>query len=312
MRRHVERALRLQEQQAPPAPLRRRCRPASACSSGRARRTPAPSTSATAWRRSSRSRATTTPARSSPSRAPRPASGASCGTSSPWAPARWRSSTRCASAPRTTPTGATATATSWRASSAGSADYGNCIGVPNVGGEVVFGRSYSENPLVNAMCVGHRPRRAASSRPGPRGRATASCWSGADTGRDGLHGATFASVDDPAGLPPRRRPGRRPLPGEAADRGLPGGAGGALAGGDAGPGRRRVDVFHGGVRQQGGQRDRDRRRPRLPPGDGDDPLRGDALARARSGCWWWCGGGARPRRRPSSTAGGCTRTSSGR
>src|SRR6059036_3427808 len=32
--------------------------------------------------------------------------------------------------------------------------YGNCIGVPNAGGEVVFGKSYSENPLVNAMCVG--------------------------------------------------------------------------------------------------------------------------------------------------------------
>ncbi|HVG97747.1 MAG TPA: phosphoribosylformylglycinamidine synthase subunit PurL [Chloroflexota bacterium] len=74
--------------------------------------------------------------------------------------------------------------------------YGNCIGVPNVGGEVVFARSYSENPLVNAMCVGlARIDRLVSSQ--AKGKGNAVLLVGADTGRDGLHGATFASVDDP-------------------------------------------------------------------------------------------------------------------
>ncbi|MGH2356262.1 MAG: phosphoribosylformylglycinamidine synthase subunit PurL, partial [Chloroflexota bacterium] len=78
----------------------------------------------------------------------------------------------------------------------GIAHYGNCIGVPNAGGEVVFAQSYSENPLVNAMCVGVARAEALVS-----AKATGSGNSvllvGADTGRDGLHGATFASVDDP-------------------------------------------------------------------------------------------------------------------
>ncbi|HEX2516745.1 MAG TPA: phosphoribosylformylglycinamidine synthase subunit PurL, partial [Chloroflexota bacterium] len=74
--------------------------------------------------------------------------------------------------------------------------YGNCIGVPNVGGEVVFGPSYSENPLVNAMCVGiARAEQIVSSR--ATGEGNSVLLVGADTGRDGLHGATFASVDDP-------------------------------------------------------------------------------------------------------------------
>jgi phosphoribosylformylglycinamidine synthase subunit PurL len=72
----------------------------------------------------------------------------------------------------------------------------NCIGVPNAGGEVVFAKSYGENPLVNAMCVGiaraEKLVRARASGPG-----NSVLLVGADTGRDGLHGATFASVDDP-------------------------------------------------------------------------------------------------------------------
>jgi len=74
--------------------------------------------------------------------------------------------------------------------------YSNCIGVPNAGGEVVFSKSYAENPLVNAMCVGiariDKIARARASGPG-----NSVLLVGADTGRDGLHGATFASVDDP-------------------------------------------------------------------------------------------------------------------
>ena len=60
----------------------------------------------------------------------------------------------CASARRTTPTGAARNRYLVEGVVGGVGHYGNCIGVPNVGGEVVFAPSYSENPLVNAMCVG--------------------------------------------------------------------------------------------------------------------------------------------------------------
>ncbi|MFL5761704.1 MAG: phosphoribosylformylglycinamidine synthase subunit PurL [Thermomicrobiales bacterium] len=74
--------------------------------------------------------------------------------------------------------------------------YGNCLGIPTVGGEVFFDESYNGNPLVNAMCIGITEHdaimRAEASGPG-----NVIMLIGADTGRDGLHGATFASVDDP-------------------------------------------------------------------------------------------------------------------
>ena len=77
---------------------------------------------------------------------------------------------------------------------AGIGGYGNCLGIPTVGGELVFGESYSGNPLVNAMCLGIAPRGALiSATAGPPG--TQLMIVGADTGRDGLHGATFASVE---------------------------------------------------------------------------------------------------------------------
>ena len=79
---------------------------------------------------------------------------------------------------------------------AGIGGYGNCLGVPTVGGEVFFDESYNGNPLVNAMCVGIAPIdgivRAAAS-----GVGNVIMVIGAETGRDGLHGATFSSVDDP-------------------------------------------------------------------------------------------------------------------
>ena len=72
--------------------------------------------------------------------------------------------------------------------------YGNCLGIPNVGGEVVFGAGYSGNPLVNAMCVGIAPVGSlVSATTGGPGNALMVV--GADTGKDGLHGATFASVE---------------------------------------------------------------------------------------------------------------------
>lgn len=77
---------------------------------------------------------------------------------------------------------------------AGIGGYGNCLGIPTVGGELVIGNSYSGNPLVNAMCLGIAPRGTLiSATAGPPG--TQLMIVGADTGRDGLHGATFASVE---------------------------------------------------------------------------------------------------------------------
>jgi len=76
----------------------------------------------------------------------------------------------------------------------GIGDYGNCVGVPTVGGEVVFDPSYEGNPLVNAMCVGLMREdeliRAVASGVGNPIMAV-----GARTGRDGIHGASFASED---------------------------------------------------------------------------------------------------------------------
>ncbi len=67
--------------------------------------------------------------------------------------------------------------------------YGNCIGVPDVGGEIYFDPSYSHNPLVNAMCAGlidkDRLASAAARVPG-----SVLLLAGADTGRDGIHGAS--------------------------------------------------------------------------------------------------------------------------
>lgn len=77
---------------------------------------------------------------------------------------------------------------------AGIGGYGNCIGVPTVGGEVQMHPSYSGNPLVNAMCVGigRRDHLLSAS---ARGVGNPLVLVGADTGVDGIHGATFASVE---------------------------------------------------------------------------------------------------------------------
>ena len=76
----------------------------------------------------------------------------------------------------------------------GIGDYGNCVGIPTVAGEVVFDESYEGNPLVNAMCVGvmkeHELMRAVA-----QGVGNPIIAVGARTGRDGIHGASFASAD---------------------------------------------------------------------------------------------------------------------
>jgi len=76
----------------------------------------------------------------------------------------------------------------------GIADYGNCFGVPTVGGEVYFEDAYRGNPLVNVMAVGlleHKHLASAKA----TGVGNYVVYVGAKTGRDGIHGATFASVD---------------------------------------------------------------------------------------------------------------------
>ncbi|AST94632.1 phosphoribosylformylglycinamidine synthase subunit PurL [Shouchella clausii] len=77
---------------------------------------------------------------------------------------------------------------------AGIAGYGNCVGVPTVGGEVQFDPCYEANPLVNAMCVGlidHKDIQKGQA----KGVGNTVMYVGASTGRDGIHGATFASEE---------------------------------------------------------------------------------------------------------------------
>jgi phosphoribosylformylglycinamidine synthase len=75
----------------------------------------------------------------------------------------------------------------------GIAGYGNCIGIPDVGGEVVFDPSYSGNPLVNAMCVGIA-RHDEITLARAAGPENVLLLVGASTGRDGIQGASFASA----------------------------------------------------------------------------------------------------------------------
>ncbi|WP_158734625.1 phosphoribosylformylglycinamidine synthase subunit PurL [Alteribacillus sp. YIM 98480] len=77
---------------------------------------------------------------------------------------------------------------------AGIAGYGNCVGVPTVGGEVQFDPCYEGNPLVNAMCVGlidHKDIQKGQA----KGTGNTVMYVGASTGKDGIHGATFASEE---------------------------------------------------------------------------------------------------------------------
>lgn len=71
----------------------------------------------------------------------------------------------------------------------GIAGYGNCLGIPDVAGEVYFSPSYSGNPLINAMCVGIAERHKLVSS-AASGKGNLLMLVGADTGRDGLHGAS--------------------------------------------------------------------------------------------------------------------------
>ncbi len=76
----------------------------------------------------------------------------------------------------------------------GVGDYGNCVGVPTVGGEAVFDAAYERNPIINVMCVGLL-RLEDLVRGLAEGVGNAVMAVGARTGRDGIHGATFASEE---------------------------------------------------------------------------------------------------------------------
>ena len=77
---------------------------------------------------------------------------------------------------------------------AGIAGYGNSIGIPTVGGEIAFERSYAGNPLVNVFCLGIA--KASDIVKGvASGVGNAVYYVGAKTGRDGIHGATMASAE---------------------------------------------------------------------------------------------------------------------
>ncbi|MBE9034563.1 phosphoribosylformylglycinamidine synthase subunit PurL [aff. Roholtiella sp. LEGE 12411] len=77
---------------------------------------------------------------------------------------------------------------------AGIAHYGNCVGVPTVGGEVYFDLAYSDNPLVNVMALGlmETPEIVKS---GASGLGNPVLYVGSTTGRDGMGGASFASAE---------------------------------------------------------------------------------------------------------------------
>ena len=138
--------------------------------------------------------------------------------------------------------------------------YGNCVGVPTVGGDTVFDDAYASNPLVNAMCVGLLPtdrvtRAEAGGRRQPRRPLRRDHGTRRDRRRE--------RAREPGALRRRRgqapvRPGRRPLHGQEADRGEPRAR------------RRRPRPVAAGPRRGGPRvlplRDGERRRrPRRPP-----------------------------------------------
>ena len=77
---------------------------------------------------------------------------------------------------------------------AGIGGYGNSIGIPTVGGEIVFDDMYAGNPLVNVLCLGIA-RREDIIKGAARGAGNPVYYVGAKTGRDGIHGATMASAE---------------------------------------------------------------------------------------------------------------------
>ena len=91
----------------------------------------------------------------------------------------------------------------FRQAVAGIAHYGNCVGVPTVGGECAFDADYAANPLVNAMCVGLLPSERVL-RAQAQGVGNALVLFGALTGRDGIGGASVLASQDLEGSDEKR------------------------------------------------------------------------------------------------------------
>ena len=187
---------------------------------------------------------------------------------------------------------------------AGIGGYGNCVGVPTVGGEATFHRAYDGNILVNAMCVGLAPQdqifyaRAA-------GPGNPVLYVGSKTGRDGIHGATMASAEFSEAAEARRPtvqvgdPFTEKLLLEAClelmrdgrDRRDPG----------HGRGRAHLVVVRDGRARR--RRDRAGPGPRADPRGRHDRLTRSCSPKARSGCSWCCARAPRTRRARSSRSG---------
>ena len=140
--------------------------------------------------------------------------------------------------------------------------YGNCLGLPNIGGETVFDAVYQGNPLVNALAVGvlrHEDLKLANA----SGAGNQVVLFGARTGGDGIGGASILASDSFDSTRPDqapRRAGRRPVRREGAHRVLPGALPGRARRGDPGPRRRRHLVRDERAGRQ--RRQRHARRPR--------------------------------------------------
>ena len=143
---------------------------------------------------------TTTPASSSRTRAPPPASAASSGTSSRWGPPG-----RGDGPLRFGPADALDTKRVLPGVVAGIGGYGNCLGLPNIGGEIVFDACYAGNPLVNALAVGvmrHEDIHLASA----KGLGNKVILYGARTGGDGIGGVSVLASETFTDTGPTKRP----------------------------------------------------------------------------------------------------------
>ena len=218
---------------------------------------PASSTSATATASSSRWRATTTPPTSSPTRARRPASAASCATSSPWA----RGPIAAMNALRFGAPDHPKTRHLVSGVVAGIGGYGNAFGVPTVGGEVNFDARYNGNILVNAFAAGLAKTDAIFYSQGQGRRPAGRLSRRQDRPRRRRrrdHGLGRVRRQDRGEAPDRA--GRRPLHRKVPARGLPRTDGDRRGHRHPGHGRGRPHLLGGRDGRQG--RPRHRARPR--------------------------------------------------
>ena len=184
----------------------------------------------------------------------------------------------------------------------GIGDYGNCMGVPTVGGETNFDPRYNDNILVNAMCVGlvdaNRIFKSAA-----KGVGLPVVYVGSKTGRDGIHGATMASAEfDEASE--EKRPTVQvgdPVHREAPARSLSRADGRGRDRRHPGHGRGGPHLLLGRDGRQGRGRHRARARPRADPRGRHDRLRDDAVGKPGAHAH---GAEARPARRPPSACSG--------